>query len=122
MNGDLTQLVITLSNLTRTDRVITYFKKSWNVEKIFEKIIDLKIWIAAYVVKHNEYTIAITSVYRSPSSNETEFLGVFEEVLEEMNELNCDILSGDFNIDWCKNGFYKNKMQCLLHNNVVRKR
>ena len=39
------------------------------------------------MAKHS-YTIAITSVYRSPSSAETEFLVVFEEVLEEMSELN----------------------------------
>ena len=51
------------------------------------------------MAKHN--TTAITTVYRSPSSTETEFLEVFEEVLEEMNELNCDIITaGDFNINW----------------------
>lgn len=73
------------------------------------------------MAKHNNYKIAITSVYRSPSSAETEFLGVFEEVLEEMSELNCDIIiAGDFNIDWCKDGFYKNKMQCLLDDNGLK--
>ena len=40
-------------------------------------------------------------IHRSPSSTETEFLGVFEEIFEEMCELNCDIIAGDFNIDWC---------------------
>ena len=32
-----------------------------------------------------------------------------------MSELNCDIIVADeFNIDWPKDGFYENKMQCLL--------
>ena len=36
---------------------------------------------------------------------------VFEEVLQEMSELNCNIIiDGDFNRDWCEDGFYKNKM------------
>ena len=66
-------------------------------------MIDSKICIVAYMAKHNNYTIAVTSAYRAPSSTVTEFLGVFEEVLEEMSELNCDIIiTGDFNIDWCK--------------------
>ena len=51
------------------------------------------------MVNHNKYTIAITYVYRSLSSTKIEFLGVFEEVLEEMSDLNCDIIiAGDFNI------------------------
>ena len=38
-----------------------------------------------------------------------------------MSELNCDIIiPGDFNIDWCKDNFNKNKMQCLLHNNGLK--
>ena len=45
INEEETQLIannqfIMLSNSTRTGGIITYFKKSWNVKEISEKIID----------------------------------------------------------------------------------
>lgn len=42
-------------------------------EKIAEKDVESKIWISAYIAKNNNNKFAITAVYRSPSSPETEY-------------------------------------------------
>lgn len=126
VNDEETQLegykqYTTLSNSTRTGGVTIYFSKRWNVRKVAEKVIESKIWITAYMVKRNNNEFIVTAIYRSPSSAEVEFLESFEEILDDISEMNCDIvIAGDFNIDWSKESFYKNKLKCLLDDNGLK--
>lgn len=63
----------------------------------------------------------MVAVYRSPSSSASDFCDVFEEVIEEICEQNCDIIvTGDFNIDWSKNSFYKNRIESCLNDSGIK--
>lgn len=111
----------TLSNSTRTGGVIIYFKSQWSITKIFEKISDSKFWISAYMAKYNQSCFIILALYRSPSSPKAEFCDVFENILEDLCEKSVDIIiAGDFNIDWKKDNFYKEKIENLLNDNGLK--
>lgn len=110
--------IISYSNSRRTGGVIIYYKDVWTVSKVYEKVKDSNYWILACVAQCSKNYILICAIYRSPSGSEAEFCEAFQEALDFISERNCDmIITGDFNIDWSKNGFYKNRMQSAINNN-----
>lgn len=111
----------TLSNSSRTGGVIIYIKSIWKIDKICDRISDSNYWMSAYVAKHEQVRFIIMAVYRSPSSNKSDFSQAFEDILEEVCEENCDIvIAGDFNIDWNRDEFYKEKMENIIKDNGLK--
>lgn len=109
---------VTLSNSSRTGGIIVYFNKNWKVNIICEKIRNYKYWISAYNIRIRNTSMIIVAVYRSPSSQDSEFYEVFEQTIEEICDKNIDIIvAGDFNVDWSKEGFYKQKLQQIISDN-----
>lgn len=113
--------ILALSNSSRTGGVIIYFKKSWSIKKISEKICDFKYWIVVCEAKYKTEKVVITAVYRSPSSQDCEFYEVFEELMEELTEKDTDIIiAGDFNIDYNRESFYKSRINNILNDNGLK--
>lgn len=106
---------------TRTGGVIIYYKLEWKVTKLFEKVKNSKYWILACKAQHGQTQLIIVAIYRSPSGHESEFCEIFQQTLEDLSEEVCDIVvTGDFNIDWANNNFYRNKIERLLNDNGLR--
>lgn len=113
--------ISSLSESSKTGGVIIYYKESWKVDIIVEKIDNLKYWILACRAKCKNNNIIITAVYRSPSYGEAEFCQIFEDTLEEICEdANDVIIAGDFNIDWSIDSFYKKRIERILNDNGLK--
>ncbi|XP_037822581.1 serine protease/ABC transporter B family protein tagA-like [Lucilia sericata] len=81
---------------------------------MMEKNEDSKYWILLCKAELHNTNIVIGAVYGSPSCSEAEFCIIFNDILD----INCDIIiSGDFNIDWSQNNFYKNKIENIINDN-----
>lgn len=110
-----------ISNSNRTGGVSIYSKKQWSLVKNFEKTEDSKYWILCCTARYKNSKICISAIYRSPSSQSSDFCEKFGEALEEICEQNCDIIiTGDFNIDWSRDGFYKQQIERLLSDNGMK--
>ena len=78
------------------------------------------MWLLACNVKCKDLEIVIVVIYRSPSHSERSFCEFFEENLDIITESTNNILiTGDFNIDWCKNDTYKREIERLLNDNCL---
>lgn len=113
--------ISSLSESSKTGGVIIYYKESWKVDIIVEKIDNLKYWILACRAKCKNNNIIITAVYRSPSYGEAEFCQIFEDTLEEICEdANDVILAGDINVDWSIDIFYKKRIERILNDSGLK--
>lgn len=109
-----------LSNSTRTGGTTIYIRNRWNIKKITRKAIDWKMWLVACNVKCKDLEMVIVAIYRSPSHSERSFCDFFEENLDIITESTNNILiTGDFNIDWCKNDTYKREIERVLNDNCL---
>ena len=74
-----------------------------------------RIWIMAISVEVSNCKYLITTVYRSPNSNDVVFLEYFDQFLESNINFNgTQVIVGDFNYDWTKDTFYSRKCRNVI--------
>lgn len=97
-------LIYNESRYNKNDGVAVYIKDSLKYSyKIFPLLNEMKV-LEIQLVLGNEQTMLLRAMYRSPNSNETEFLEKFACFLEnnENDEFDFCILAGDLNFNLLK--------------------
>ncbi|KAK9731588.1 hypothetical protein QE152_g13526 [Popillia japonica] len=99
----------------RTGGVLMFVKKEYKPKLYYKKHIPNTVWILAIQVQIGKIKYLLTTLYRSPSCNDNEFLNTFEEFLENIIDFNgTQIICGDFNYDLMKEEFYTKKCNEII--------
>ncbi|KAK9710034.1 hypothetical protein QE152_g26281 [Popillia japonica] len=99
----------------RTGGVLMFVKKEYKPKLYYKKHIPNTVWILAIQVQIGKIKYLLTTLYRSPSCNDNEFLNTFEEFLENIIDFNgTQIICGDFNYNLMKEEFYTKKCNEII--------
>lgn len=106
-----------------TGGVIVYVKNSLKISNIKKYCIDMNFWILSLNISHKHIKYSIAVLYRSPSGNLSVFFENFSNWVEEFVQINGKhtiIIAGDFNIQYNRDNYEKNRLQKLIQNNGMK--
>lgn len=93
----------------RTGGIITYIKKDINCKVVFnENRSKDGIWI--HMLEIGNEKITICNLYRSPNSSKSKFCNNLIRFIDNLQDINKLIITGDFNIDVSRDNYYSRKL------------
>lgn len=103
------------SSSRHTGGALIYVKDNFKIFDVREEKVNKTYWLISLKIFYITRTYQIVSLYRSPNSSTQMFLESLEKWCEEYIHDGEVLLTGDFNIDWLKNGSYSDKLKNLVH-------
>jgi len=103
-----------------TGGVALYVRDDINYEIVLLKKLEANFWCIAIKVKEKMFKGILMVIYHSPSASHGEFIGLLEEIVEELMIREECIVLGDFNIDCMTDSFYTNKLLTTMQSLGLR--
>lgn len=102
------------AEVRNTGGVILYVKSNIKYYVVLVKKLIANCWCVGIEVQDKIYKGVIIVLYHSPSTSDSDFIRVLEEIVESVIEKGECIVMGDFNINMMVDSFYARKLRTTM--------